>query len=621
MRGGDAREQKAKKNRSGRSNGSASGRIRTVEALREALHHSADTSSVRLGRRLLDEGLIGETQLERALRLQQLEPHKHLGEILVELGWLSNEDVHRMLWEQLGIPVVDLQPFGPDQTTLRMVPRALAHEHKIFPLCLLEGKLVVAAAQPWDTAALQRMQFVLQMPVVAVAAPRREVEEAIHSYLDGAAIAYSWRELDPAPRTDQPGYAPADAARVNVLEVSVAEHIGRLVADALAAGASAIFLDASAGSDEVVVRFRRDGRLGERIDLPRHLQRALLARLKKSAGIPSDSAQPREGHVRRLERGPADVQLRIVSVPTHDGGEHLVVRLIPTTPPPSLESLGMSAAARPKVEQLLARPAGLLLVAGPAGSGRSTTARAMLALLDTADIRIWSAEKPVNASWEGVCQVEVGEGNGRDYPAVLSAILRAEPDVLLVGELRDRESSALAVETALRGARVIAGQHASGTADAVTRLLAAGVDPFSLSDALTGVLAQRLVRKLCLACRVSRPLMRAELDALVAEYCRGTPFDPAQARVELAECCSGDFRAYDAPGCELCGGSGYSGMSGLFELMPIEGALADHIRGRHAPSELAAAALRQGMRTLRQDGIRKALAGVCDLLEVRAATA
>jgi type II secretory ATPase GspE/PulE/Tfp pilus assembly ATPase PilB-like protein len=203
----------------------------------------------------------------------------------------------------------------------------------------------------------------------------------------------------------------------------------------------------------------------------------------------------------------------------------------------------------------------------------------------------------------------------------MRAIVRADPDVILIGDMHDRETSALAVQAVLRGARVISAVPAPSAAEAVVRLLELGVEPYSMSDALLGALGQRLVRRLCLACRVSRPLTHAELNALVHEYCEGTTLDAGQVRAEWSGRFGNELRIYGAHGCEACGGTGYRGRIGLFELLCGGTAMRPLIRQRWPAHELTSAAVRQGMRTIKQDGIEKALAGVCDLLEVRAALA
>jgi type II secretory ATPase GspE/PulE/Tfp pilus assembly ATPase PilB-like protein len=268
----------------------------------------------------------------------------------------------------------------------------------------------------------------------------------------------------------------------------------------------------------------------------------------------------------------------------------------------------------------LVQKAGLLLIAGPAASGRTTSAHALLTRVNVPGAKIWTVESPVEISRPGFSQIEANEKIGWDYATIVRSVMHADPDVILIGELRDRETAALAVEASLRGCLVLATLHGSSAAEAYARVVDMGVDAYSLADALLGVLSQRLARRLCSRCLISRALDAGQTDALLEEYCRGTPLKTADVRAEWNQRFGGVLQIHGANGCEVCGNTGYRGRIGLYELMPGGAAMRALLLQRRPVDELVAVAMQEGMRTLKQDGIEKALAGHCDMNEVHAAT-
>ncbi|HEV7803698.1 MAG TPA: GspE/PulE family protein [Burkholderiales bacterium] len=594
-------------------------RVISPEQLRQALRRERAVSTLKLGARLLELRLITQDQLNGALQVQNTDSRRHLGEILLDLGLVSRVHLHQVLCEKLGIPLIELAQFGIDGAVLRLLPEELVRKSNVVPLCRVDGKLVVAMSDPLDPEPLERVRFVVQMPVMPVMASVEEIEQAIRTYYGpeaGSRDAQAARPARPEARRADFESVPVDAS-----DHSVVKLVSQMIGDAHAAGASDIHLDASAGAQNVTVRFRRDGLLSEYASLPGHLRAAIVTRIKAMAGIDiSERRRAQEGRIDAVDHVPSDLQLRVITVPTRAGNEDIAIKLIPVRELLPLQMIGLSDALLQAIKQLVAQPYGLVLISGPAGSGRTTTAHAILTLLNVPGAKIWTAESPAQAARSGLSQVEVNDKIGWDYPAVMSAVMRADPDVILIGELRDRATAALAVEASLKGALVLSALHGNGAADTVARLLDAGVDAFSLSDALLGVVAQRLARRLCLRCRISRPLKPAEIDALVEEYCDGTQLAAPQVRAEWTERFGSELLVYGAQGCDLCSGTGYRGRIGLYELMPGGAAMRPLMLQRRPVDELVTAAIHAGMRTLKQDGIEKALAGHCDFREVRAAT-
>lgn len=586
--------------------------------LQEALRRRRAVSTLKLGGRLIELGLITQDQLDAALEIKEREPGKHLGEILLDLGVISASHLQQVLCEKLGIPLVDLDHFEFDADILSVVPEALVRETGLFPVCRIDGgKLVVATSDPLDPEPLDRMRFFVQTQVVPVFATRDRIARAIDErYGVGARGAAGVSAVEdratPGVRMDI----------TEVPDISISRLVNRILAQGCASGATDIHIDASLGPEHVAVRFRRDGRLYEQMRLPAQLRQGIVARLKALAGIDApDRRRPHEGRIDALEKGPEGVRLRVLTVPTRDGNEDVAIKIVPARDLPPLEVLGMPDQVLDSIRQLMSRPQGLTLVVAPAANGKTTTAHTIVGLLNATDTKIWTAESPVEIHRPGVSQVEVLEKDGWTYAAAVRTIVRADPDVLLVGELRDRETAAVSIEASLRGCHVLATVRANNAAEGIARLLDMGVDAFGLADALLGAVGQRLVRRLCERCRDKRALKPAEIDALLVEYCEGTHLAMARVRDDWNARFGAELTEHHAKGCDACSGTGFTGRIGLYELVLGGSALKPAVIGRRPVGELAAAAVRSGQRTMKQDGIEKVLAGHCEMKEVRAALA
>jgi type II secretory ATPase GspE/PulE/Tfp pilus assembly ATPase PilB-like protein len=598
-------------------------RVISADQLRQSLKRQRAVSTMKLGTRLLELKLITEQQLDNALRVQNSDSRRHLGEILLDLGVVSRRQLDQVLCEKLGIPLIELAQFKIDKDILRSLPEDLVRQSSVIPLCRIDGKLVVAVSDPLDSEPLERVRFCVQTPVIPVMAPREDIEQAIESYYSRGDATGREASTNVRPlrlETRKPDLT-LEAVPTDDAESSIGRLVTKMIADARAVGASDIHVDTSAGAQHVTVRFRGAGGLSEYLRLPANLRNAIAARIKAMAGIDiSERRRAQEGRIDTIEGGPADLQLRVVTVPTRDGNEDIAIRIVPNRELIPLQKLGMSAAVLESVQKLAALPRGLLVVSGPAGSGTTTTAYGIVGLREAAAAKIWTIESPVEATRSAWSQVEVNARVGWDYPAIMHTVARADPDVVLLGDMRSRETTALAVEAALERSLVVAAMRAHSAVETVARLLEMGVDTFGLSDALVGVLAQRLARRVCPSCRVSRTLTPSELDGLIQEYCDGTQVKASQVRSEWTQRYGSTIAIYGGQGCELCAGTGYSGHIGFYELMSVGPAVRTLMLQKRGAAELAAAAMQSGMRTLKQDGIEKALAGYCDMREVRAST-
>ncbi len=396
--------------------------------------------------------------------------------------------------------------------------------------------------------------------------------------------------------------------------------VNKMVLDAHSAGASDIHIETNPGKASVVVRFRKDGVMSEYVRLPYNFRSAIVSRLKIMANLDiSERRRAQDGRINFANYGPARLELRVVTVPTQNGLEDLVMRLLVMGEPLPISKLGLRDPLQIALKELLSRPHGLILAVGPTGSGKTTTLHSLMSVINVPGMKIWTAENPIEITQSGLRQVQVNAKIGWDFATVMRAFLRADPDVIMVGEMRDQETASIAVEASLTGHLVFSTLHTNSAPETVVRLLDMGIDPFSFSDSLLGVLGQRLARRLCTHCSVSHVAGAEEINELAAEYCHDTKLKPKEIIAAWKESHGAELKLSEAAGCGQCNNSGYMGRVGLHELLVVSPTIREEMLRRANARELRATAIRDGMRTLKQDGIEKVLAGITDLHEVRAA--
>jgi type II secretory ATPase GspE/PulE/Tfp pilus assembly ATPase PilB-like protein len=333
----------------------------------------------------------------------------------------------------------------------------------------------------------------------------------------------------------------------------------------------------------------------------------------------TERRKPQDGKIEFSRFGPARVELRVATIPTANGLEDVVMRVLSTATPLPVEKLGFEPAALEAIKRAISRPHGLFLVCGPTGSGKTTTLHSLLGILNTPELKIWTAEDPIEIVQSGLRQVQVNPKVGWSFPQAMRAFMRGDPDVIMVGEIRDAETAKIGIEASLTGHLVMSTLHTNSAAESVVRLLDLGMDPFNFADALLGVLAQRLVRQLCAHCREPYVPEKAELEDLALEYCSGTSLDPAgqlQAWRKEQDRDRG-ILLYRATGCERCDRTGYKGRLGVYELLIADVALKRLVQIRAPIPEITAAAVAAGMKSLKQDGISKVLQGLTDIRQIR----
>jgi type II secretory ATPase GspE/PulE/Tfp pilus assembly ATPase PilB-like protein len=370
------------------------------------------------------------------------------------------------------------------------------------------------------------------------------------------------------------------------------------------------------------VRFRIDGVLAPYIDVPPNFRAALVSRLKIMCDLDiSEHRRPQDGKIRFEDFGPRRVELRVVVMPTANGLEDVVMRILAAPHALSLDQLALSPRVLAELTALVDRSFGLLFVCGPTGSGKTTTLHSLMSHINTPQRKIWTVEDPIEISQDGLCQVQVNEKLGLTFPEVLRSFLRADPDVIMVGETRDAETARTVVAASLTGHLVLSTMHTNSAVESIVRLLDFGLDPFNFSDALLGVAAQRLVRRLCTACRKPHQASSEEIDALALEHCRNVNLIPAEiASRWRSRYGTGDGRItlYLPTGCAICDQTGYKGRMGVYELLVATPEIKAKIQAKATSAEIMREALANGMVSFEQDAIEKVLQGHLDFKQVQA---
>jgi type II secretory ATPase GspE/PulE/Tfp pilus assembly ATPase PilB-like protein len=413
-------------------------------------------------------------------------------------------------------------------------------------------------------------------------------------------------------------------------ENELVKLVNKVIVDAYNQGASDIHIEPYPGKGKTEIRFRRDGSLGPYIEVPASYRSAIVARIKIMCDLDiSEKRRPQDGKIKFRKFGPLDIELRVATIPTAGGVEDIVMRILAAGEPIALEKMGFTATNLDRLQTAVSKPYGLFFVCGPTGSGKTTTLHSVLRTLNTPDTKIWTAEDPVEITQKGLRQVQVNKKAGLDFAVVMRAFLRADPDIIMVGEMRDKETTSIGIEASLTGHLLFATLHTNSAPESIIRLLDMGMDPFNFSDALLGVLAQRLAKRMC-SCKQSYTPEPAELTSFLREYCEELmstsrfKADPKGAMeavykdwVKAYGNDKGQLSFYRPVGCDKCGGSGFKGRCALHELLIASDRLKKAIQEHARVAEVLALCLEEGMRTLKQDGMEKCLTGVTHIKEVR----
>ena len=619
------------------------------EQLEAAIEQQAKMPMVRIGEALLALGFVTEAQLALALEQQKKDRSIPLGELLVREGRVSREDLQTALARKMGYPIVDVDAFPVTPEAVQRVPLGIARKLNVLPLLMRGERLVVALEDPSAVAVIDEIEFVAQAKIVttlarsgtlaaaidktyqrlgydvwgAAANGAQEAAKAIEFEADDANLLLANLEQQQS-NLDGRG---DDAPQLEQSDNSLVRLINSMIVEAQAQGVSDIHIETQPGREKVRIRFRKDGVLKPYMELPHTYRSALIARLKIMCDLDiSERRKPQDGKINFGRFMPGQkLELRLVTIPTANNLEDAVLRLLASARALPLDAAGLSESNLARLKSAVERPYGMVLCVGPTGSGKTTTLHAALGHINTPQRKIWTAEDPVEITQPGLRQVQVNPKIEWTFAKALRSFLRADPDVVMVGEIRDEETARTAIEASLTGHLVLSTLHTNSAPETVTRLLDMGMDPFNFADSLLAVLAQRLVRKLCPHCRVTRLATDDEEQELLNDWLHAfgdSPHAPPRATL-LAQWRAGHgdgarLNFHQPKGCERCDNTGFKGRAGVHELMLVDRELRYLIQTKARSEELQRCALAAGMRTLRQDGIEKVLAGLTTIEEVRA---
>ena len=620
--------------------------VKTPEQLHAAIEAQSRMPMVRIGEALIALGYITEGQLAAALTNQGKDRKVPLGELLVNEGLITRANLQTALARKMGYPQVDVQAFPIDIEALRKLPVAAALRLEMLPLGLMNGKVIVATEDPSRRDRIDEAEFLTQSKVVPVLPATNNLVEQIpllyaRGGLDEMTLEFNAVPVPESlgtdsllaalelPGGDSMGRSTADDSddAVEQSDSSLVRLINSMIVEAHTQGVSDIHIETRPGREKVKVRFRVDGLLRPYLELPHTYRQALVARLKIMCDLDiSERRRPQDGKINFARFVPScPIELRVAMIPTANGLEDAVLRILASAKPLPLDSLGMSPHNLSHLKKAVERPYGMVLCVGPTGSGKTTTLHSALSFINTPERKIWTAEDPVEITQAGLRQVQVNPKIDWTFAKALRAFLRADPDVIMVGEIRDNETAQIAVESSLTGHLVLSTLHTNSAPETITRLLDMGMDPFNFADALLAVLAQRLVRRICSGCKTSTPATDDQIEELLNDslHIWGDHPQAPTREATLADWTSryavdGRLLFFKGTGCAKCGNTGVKGRAGVHELLTVSKGVRHLIQQGGRAEQIQHLAMAEGMRTLRQDGIEKVLAGVTTIEEVRA---
>jgi type II secretion system protein E len=558
-----------------------------------------------IGQVLVREGIVSGEQLQRALR-EQRKNSGFIGTILVRLGFAEEEKIYQALAEHLSIPFVRLKSRDIPTDVIRKVPAKIASHYKIIPITTEDHTLTVATTNPADIQAVDDIGLLIGMKVKAVMAGEKDLQEAMRKYYGIGAETLERMAQDEGIRG---GSVKADVQTIQDLETlpddaSIVTFVNQILTEAIKDRATDIHLEPFA--DELRTRFRIDGILYNiKInDTIRYFHPAIVSRIKIMANLNiAERRLPQDGRI-KIKLNGTELDLRVSIIPT-TYNEAVHIRILSTKQFLNLENLGLREKDLAILERVIKKTHGVVFVTGPTGSGKSTTLYACLARINNENIKIITIEDPVEYQLKGVNQVQVHTKIGLDFTTGLRHLLRHDPDVMMIGEVRDCETAEIAIRAALTGHLLFSTLHTNDAAGAVTRLLDMNIEPFLVSSSLECLIAQRLVRLICPHCKTARK-PNEEILRQISNYlnCENTE----------------NIHVYEGEGCEECRYTGYHGRTAIYEILPVTQAVRDLILARASSQQIKEKAVQQGMRTLRQDGLEKVLAGFTTYSEVMRVT-
>ena len=551
---------------------------------------------MRLGDLLISAGVIRPEQLNDALAIQK-KTRERLGDVLINNGIITEQQLIEALQMQLGVDFVDLTAVSIPLELARFVPRSIAKKYCVVPVKLQKDELYVAMSDPLNFEAQEEVKSASHKQVVPMIATRRAVEQAIATLYGNEGTARAIEEMKREAGSNQADIVPVQMSKAvdnGAAEAPTIRFVNSVIERAITERASDIHLEPQEG--EMVVRMRIDGVLRRIFTVPANLQATVIARLKIMGGMNiAERKIPQDGRAMVTAKD-KEIDLRISSIPTIYG-EKIVLRLLDKSSGHiNRKTIGLEGEDEKKYDRLLKNSSGVILIVGPTGSGKSTTMCAMIQELCSEQTNIMTLEDPVEYNIPGTNQCQINEKTGMTFAAGLRSILRQDPDVISVGEIRDGETASIAVRAAITGHLVISTLHTNDAVSTISRLVDIGVEPYMISSALRGVVSQRLVRKICPHCRKAY-----------------TPTEEEKRMVGIPE--NEDVIFYKGEGCQECGRTGYRGRRGVFEILTLDAALRREIANNASSEELTKTALENGFVTMKDNCRRLVLEGVTTVAE------
>ncbi|NUM33590.1 MAG: type II/IV secretion system protein [Candidatus Brocadiae bacterium] len=572
-------------------------------------------------------------------QLKNPEKNTNLIDLILEANLLTESELLCLLATDTEITPIDLEKVAPTKELLDLIDRNTAKKYMVFPISKINNVLTVALADPFEHSQKENLEIITSCKVHPVLSTERAIKKAI----DEKYVILTRRimeqeeeetheehseeaeeELRLAASSDfgeivdeslEGGYGNEEDedATDDTVDRGIIKLVNKVIIDAYHHNASDIHIEPYHGKEATVIRFRTDGECYIYQKVPNQIKRAMLSRLKLMAGLDiAERRLPQDGKIKfknfykRL-----NIELRLATLPTVGGNEDAVLRILASTKPFPLDELNFSERNLREFKRIIAYPHGLVLVVGPTGSGKTTTLHSAMGFINTPKRKIWTAEDPVEITQKGLRQVQVHPKIGYTFARAMRAFLRADPNVIMVGEMRDHETAQIGIEASLTGHLVLSTLHTNSASETIIRLIEMGLDPFNFADALLGVLAQRLTRRLCSECKKMHPLVRSEYDEIVEEFSTKDYYGKGP---EFSE----GLPIYKAIGCERCNRVGYKGRLGIHELLIATDPVKSLIQARAKVDEIREAAKADDMTTLKQDGILKIFQGLVDLRSVRA---
>jgi type II secretory ATPase GspE/PulE/Tfp pilus assembly ATPase PilB-like protein len=582
---------------------------------------------------LVSEAVLSAAEFElatRSARRQELD----IEEVLVNEFQVPLARIGQSLGKFFGVPYM---PFKADRIKpidlLKNLKRDYIEQNRWLPIEDAKEGLVVLTVDPEMTknSRVVTNVFARSKPVYLVTTNsefRQTVDQFFGIVDDPTSVTDMLSGMEDGMDEEGGEISSSDVAAA--AENELVKLVNKIIVDAFRQGVSDIHIEPSPGKNKTVIRFRKDGSLENYIEIPASYRNALLARIKIMCDLDiSERRKPQDGKIKFKKYGPLDIELRVATIPSTGGVEDVVMRILAAGEPIPLDKLGVLPHNLERLKDSVSKPYGIFFVCGPTGSGKTTTLHSVLNFLNTPDTKIWTAEDPVEITQKGLRQVQVNRKAGLDFATVMRAFLRADPDIIMVGEMRDKETVSIGLEASLTGHLVFATLHTNSAPESIVRLLDMGMDPFNFADALLGVLAQRLAKRLCSKCKIAYQPEPEEVQQLLTEYCAellNTELFQKDAKAgklavlakwkERYADANGKFTLYRAVGCAECG-KGYKGRVGLHELMTGTDRIKKLIQEHARVADMVAVALEDGMLTLKMDGIEKVLSGMTDIKMVR----